>query len=379
MKTKTIKIASLLMALLMVLSMMAACGSKEAAPAEEPAEEATEEAAPESALGAPEVTNVKWNSGTSKNVLITIATDKGYFNDEGITIEEVPADENNSAMALLSSGKVDVVSNAGTSNPLDQISQGVDLTIFGGHMVQGAMPIIAKKGTTWNGVQDFVGKKVVANTSYFALTGAVMNLGEEKPLEAVEWIEGMDYPDALAMVERGEADYALQGTGNVQTCKESGTVDIVTWQGDIMPDYSCCRMVAQTEFVKNNPNTLKHIMVALLRAQAYYEANKEEAVKLHAAATEQTEDYVSAFMLDEHYKVNVDPLQDSVLRAWNILDATGFFKDKDDSVKIEDHINTSLYKEALDYAETTYGSEYPDFFKAQQEFFASNNTGTAKK
>ena len=372
---KSIKLLSIVMALLMVMSMVAACGSNEA-PAEAPAEEP---AAEESALGAPEVTTVKWNSGTSKNVLITIANEKGYFADEGITIEEVPADENNSAMALLASGKVDVVSNAGTSNPLDQISQGVDLTIFGGHMVQGAMPIIAKKGTEWHGVEDFVGKKVVANTSYFALTGAVMNTGVENPLEAVEWIEGMDYPDALAMVERGEADYALQGTGNVQTCKESGTVDIVTWQGDIMPDYSCCRMVAQTDFVKNNPNTLKHVMVALLRAQAYYEANKEEAVKLHAAATEQTEEYVSAFMLDEHYKVNVDPLEDSVLRAWNILDATGFFKDKDDSVKIEDHINTALYKEALDYAEATYGSEYPDFFKAQQEFFASNNTGTAKE
>ena len=368
---KSIKLLSIVMAILMVMSMVAACGSNEA-PAEEPAAE-------ESALGAPEVTTVKWNSGTSKNVLITIANEKGYFADEGITIEEVPADENNSAMALLASGKVDVVSNAGTSNPLDQISQGVDLTIFGGHMVQGAMPIIAQKGTEWHGVEDFIGKKVVANTSYFALTGAVMNTGVENPLEAVEWIEGMDYPDALAMVERGEADYALQGTGNVQTCKESGTVDIVTWQGDIMPDYSCCRMVAQTDFVKNNPNTLKHVMVALLRAQAYYEANKEEAVKLHAAATEQTEEYVSAFMLDEHYKVNVDPLQDSVLRAWNILDATGFFKDKDDSVKIEDHINTALYKEALDYAEATYGSEYPDFFKAQQEFFASNNTGTAKE
>ena len=372
---KSIKLLSIMMALLMVMSMVAACGSNEA-PAEEPAEEP---AAEESALGAPEVTTVKWNSGTSKNVLITIANEKGYFADEGITIEEVPADENNSAMALLASGKVDVVSNAGTSNPLDQISQGVDLTIFGGHMVQGAMPIIAQKGTEWHGVEDFIGKKVVANTSYFALTGAVMNTGVENPLEAVEWIEGMDYPDALAMVERGEADYALQGTGNVQTCKESGTVDIVTWQGDIMPDYSCCRMVAQTDFVKNNPNTLKHVMVALLRAQAYYEANKEEAVKLHAAATEQTEEYVSAFMLDEHYKVNVDPLEDSVLRAWNILDATGFFKDKDDSVKIEDHINTALYKEALDYAEATYGSEYPDFFKAQQEFFASNNTGTAKE
>ena len=68
---KFFKLVSILMVLLMALSMMAACGSKEEATTEESKEETTEE----DALGAPEVTTVKWNSGTSKNVLITIATD----------------------------------------------------------------------------------------------------------------------------------------------------------------------------------------------------------------------------------------------------------------------------------------------------------------
>ena len=77
-----------------------------------------------------------------------------------IKLEEVPATANASAMTLLSTGMVDVVSNAGTSNPLQQIAAGVDLTIFGGHMMTGAMPIIAKKGVKWNGVQDLVGKFV---------------------------------------------------------------------------------------------------------------------------------------------------------------------------------------------------------------------------
>ena len=54
-------------------------------------------------------------------------------------------------------------------------------------------------------------------------------------------------------------------------------------------------------------------------------------------------------------------------------------KNKAEGIDINDHINTSLYKEALDYAQSTYGEEYPDFFEAQQEFFASNNTGTAKE
>ena len=144
--------------------------------------------------------------------MLTIAEKKGYFEEVGIQLVEVPATAVMSAMGLLSAGMVDVVSNAGTSNPLQQIAAGVDLTIFGGHMMTGAMPIIAKKGTEWHGVKDLVGKKFACNPSYFALTGAVMDLGYEKPLEALEWIVIPNYNDALAAVLKGEVDYALQGT-----------------------------------------------------------------------------------------------------------------------------------------------------------------------
>ena len=71
---------------------------------------------------------VKWNYGTSGNVLVTIAEEKGYFEDEGIQIDPVEANANADAMTLLATGKVDVVSNAGTSNPLQQIASGVDIS-----------------------------------------------------------------------------------------------------------------------------------------------------------------------------------------------------------------------------------------------------------
>ena len=134
-----------------------------------------------------ELTTVKWNYGSSGNVLVTIAEEEGYFEDEGIKIEPVEATQNMDAMALLAAGKVDVVSNAGTSNPLQQIAQGVDLTIFGGHMVEGCMPVIAKAGTEWNGIESFIGESVAVNPSYFAFTGAVMDLGYDNPLDVVDW------------------------------------------------------------------------------------------------------------------------------------------------------------------------------------------------
>lgn len=326
---------------------------------------------------APEQSVVKWNCGTSGNVLLTIAEDKGYLEDEGISIEYVQANANADAMTLLATGKVDVVSNSGTSNPLQQIASGVDLTIFGGHMIEGCMPVVAKKGAEWNGIESFIGKKVAVNPSYFAFTGAVMDLGYDNPLEVVDWEIYTDYNDALAAVTRGDVEYALMGTGqnlSVQEMAANGEIDIVSYQSEIMENYSCCRMEAQTKWVNDNPNTVKAIIRALLRAQAYYEDNKDEAVKLHAGKIEATEEYVAAYMLDdEHYFVSVDPLKNSVIRAWEILDKTGFLDEKAKEINIEDHLNTTLYEEALSQAAELYGDEAPEFYEEAKAFFEEND------
>jgi len=357
------RLVSLMLVLVMALGLVA-CGAKTEEPADDVAAEETE------------LTTVKWNYGGSGNVLVTIANEKGYFAEEGIQFEKVDATQNMDAMALLAAGKVDVVSNAGTSNPLQQIAQGVDITVFGGHMVEGCMPVIAKAGTEWNGIESFVGETVAVNPSYFAFTGAVMDLGIDNPLEAVEWKVYSSYPDALAAVINGEVKYALQGTQDnygLQELVEAGEIEIVSYQSEIMENYSCCRMVANTTWVNENPDTVKAIIRALLRAQSYYEANKEEAVELHAALIGQEVDYVAAYMMDEeHYFVNADPLKNGVVRAWEILDATGYLGE-DCDVNIEDHINTTLYEEALAEATEKYGAEAPEFYEAQAKFFEENN------
>lgn len=359
------KIFSMLLVLSMTLA-MAGCGGQEGGAAPE------EEAATKK--GELETDVIKWNCGTSGNVLLTIAEEKGYFKDVGLTIEYVSADANADAMTMLATDKVDVVSNSGTSNPLQQIGAGVDLTIFGGHMVTGCMPVVAKKGTTWNGIEDLIGKKFACNPSYFAFTGALMDAGYDNPLEEVEWVSYTDYNDALAAVVRGEVDYALMGTGQNYTVQNMDEVDILCYQSDIMPNYSCCRMESKTEYLEKNPNTIKAAMKALLRAQSYYEKNKEEAVTLHAKKINADEEYVAAYMMDDkHYNVSVDPLKNSVVRAWDILDKTGFLNEKAKDIDILDHVNTELYEEALKEAEEEYGKDDSAFYDKMQTFYDENN------
>lgn len=317
---------------------------------------------------------VRWNYGNSGNLMVILAEEKGYFNDEGISIEEIPATNNADAMTLLSTGQVDVASNAGTSNPLQQIASGVDLTIFGGHMVDGSMPIIALKGTEWNRVESLIDKKFACNPSYFALTGAVMELGYEDPLSALEWITYDDYNDAIAAVVQGEVDYALLGTGHNYQAKNMEEIEIVAYQGDVMENYSCCRLVAQSDFIKDNPNTVKGIMKALIRAQAYYESNKEETTALVTETIDVTEEYVDAYIYNEDYIVHSDPLKNPVVRAWDILNKTGFLSENAQEIDILDHVNIDIYKTALDEVIEVYGDQDPEFYDSMLSFYEENNS-----
>ena len=320
-----------------------------------------------------EETVVKWNYGTSGNVLVTIAEQKGFFKDEGIKIEPVFATENADALSLLASDKVDVVSNAGTSNPLQQISAGVDLTIFGGHMLNGAMPVIAKKGTKWNGITDLVGKKAAINPQYYAFTGALMDAGVKDPLKEVDWVQITKYNDAMAAVVRGDVDYALLGTQQNQAVKNMKDIEVVTYQSDVMPNYSCCRLVTKTKYINENPDTIKAILRALIRAQQYYESNKEEAVHMLAKQIKADDAFVAAYMLDEHYDVHIDPLKKGVIRAWDILGKTNFLDAKAKTINIEDKINTDLYKQALEETKEKYGKEDPKFYESLEKFFEEND------
>jgi len=288
----------------------------------------------------PETSVIRWNWGTSGNVLVVIAQERGYFEEYGITIENVPATAIADAMTLLIGDQVDIVSNSGTAGPLQRIAAGVDLVSFGGHMVTGAMPVIALAGTEWNGVESLIGSRFAARPSFFAFTGAIMDLGYDNPLDVLEWVVHPSYPDAFAALLRGDVDYALMGTGQNYLVQNTPEVEIVSWHSEVMPNYSCCRLVANRHFVENNPITIRLMFQALIRAQYWFENNRNESVVLLAGRVGVPEDFVASFMLnEERYVLSTDPLKNATVRAWNILEVTGFLDEEAAQIDILNHIN----------------------------------------
>ena len=161
------RMLSLLLALAMVLG-LAACSGGGSEPTSAPTPSETADAAAQESSASeteteeevPETTVIRWARGNSGNAMVTVAKKLGYFDEVGLTVEEIPLDATADAFAALAAGQVDVLSNYGTNQPLQYIATGEDVVIFGGHMITGCMPIIAKAGTEWNGIEDFVGRPI---------------------------------------------------------------------------------------------------------------------------------------------------------------------------------------------------------------------------
>ena len=358
------RVVSVLLAMVMTLS-LAACGSKAEEPKKEEEVKQEETKETENKL-VPEDDEIVWAQGLSGNAFVTIANKFGYFEELGLNVKEIPLDAGQ--LQGVVDGQVDIASNSGTNGPLQMIAAGDDMAIIGGFMLEGCMPIIAKEGVVWNGPTDFVGKKVGGSPTTYAITHHIAEAGYDLN-EDIEWVPFDNDADKIAAILNGEIDYAIMGTGRMYMCKNTDGIAILSYCDDETPNYSCCRMVARKSWVEENPNTVKLLDQALLRAQSYFETHREEVAKMMAEQLNADLEYVEAYMMEEeHYEINVATVKKTVIDNWHFLREQGLIPDLDDSV-IEEATYNDLYKEALDAGYEAYYDENPEFWDRMQAFY----------
>ena len=306
------------------------------------------------------------------HILNAIAEQQGYLEAEGIRVEYVYAENDAETFQALENGAIDILSNSGTNLPLQRIGEGQDLTIFGGYMLTGCMPVIARVETEWNGIEDLIGKTVAFEPNLYPLTGPLLDLGYD-PLKDIHWLETENQIDRIAAVENGTADFALVGTSLNFEVNTNPNVKICTYASDVLPSYSCCRIAAQTSWLKAHPNTARALLKAWIRAMAYYDSHHDETIAAIAKITDQEEALLRAYIDNPHFNLNIDPIKNSVVRAWNYLIALGIFEKEVSQIDINDHINTELYKQALDACQEQYGDENPSFYEEMQTQYARFN------
>lgn len=209
------KIISITLAALLTLSLVA-CGSAEApAPAEEaPAEEvATEEAATEEAVAEepaaePITLNVAYMPNYAALWAVTTADKKGYFAEEGITINLVEFSDGPTEIAAMESGSIDVSYIGPGAHKL--CSTG-DAQIFLIQQLGDADCVIGFKSKGVEKLEDLKGKKVAYASGTSSET--ILNLAL----------------DSVGLTTDDLELYDME-TSNMVTAAVSGSVDAVaTW------------------------------------------------------------------------------------------------------------------------------------------------------
>lgn len=357
-KNMLIRLPALMMTVVLVM-LMAACGGSQ-----DGSQPETDDSK--------DVAVVKLAFYPHGHVLNVIAEDQGYLEEEGIKVQYVKVDTDEDVFKGIDKGTIDIASNSGTNLPLERIAAGQDLTIFGGYLLTGCMPIFAKEDTEWKGIESLIGKKVAFEPNLYCITGPLHDKGYD-PIKQIDWYETDSQEERIKAVKDGKADYALVGTQLNNEVNTDPELKVCTYASDVLPEYSCCRVVASTEWVNNNPDTAKALLRAWIRALAYYDGHHDEAVTLLVAATGQSEEFIRAYLDNPHCDINVDPMRSAVDRAWKYMDELGLLGASASKISIDDHINTDLYKEALDECQEKYGSDNPKFYERMQGQYARNN------
>ncbi len=322
----------------------------------------------DAAKTAAETPTVRLGTTNDGHIFNAIADAQGYLTEEGVNVEVSVFSSSDDAFQALFSGKVDVLSNNGTNLPLTHIASGQDLTIYAGYMITGCMPIIAKAGTKWNGVEDLLGKTIACSGNEYAVFGPLYDAGHS--MDEVTTVVLSNHADRVEAVRSGKADYAICGTSQNYNISQIDEVEVMCYCSDITPNYSCCRVASPQKFLNENAEGVTAMLRAWLRAQAWYEQNKDATAELVVKQTGSTVEYVHAYMDNEHYRLNLDPYRTSVERAWNWMGEMGLFPDTASSIKIDEHIDTKLYKAALDACTEKYAGQNPEFYTKMNSIYA---------
>ena len=320
---------------------------------------------------------------TSGQVFQFIAEKHGFNKEEGIEVEMAWLSNLSDAASALAAGQVDILSTYGTGGPLTQIANGQDFNMFAGYMIIGETPVFGKPeteyvdldsfrgkkiGITRGGTPDIVLKGILYDNGYSFTYGGTTIVGDENDPDMIEFLEYKKNTDVLQAVAKGEVDFGATATGYQIQARDLG-LEVKMWPDELWPNHSCCRMLCTNEYLANNEEALYRLLRSYLRAEEYMQDNMEEVSDLVVENLDLTKETADSFVLSPHMKYDTDPYTNSVKKMWDKMANFGYLTVGD--INIDEHLNSSIYKRALE----SLIEDYPDsqFFKDKLVQFNENN------
>ncbi|BCS54122.1 ABC transporter substrate-binding protein [Geobacter sp. SVR] len=305
--------------------------------------------------------------------LYFVAKEKGYFKEEGVDVELFQFGSAAEGMAALKAEKLDV-GTFGTTAPLLFISKGSDFTFFGGMMI-GGQAIVARPERlaelSGNDLKIFKGKKiglVKLSTGDVVFKGALKKAGIDYKKD-VTFVEFGSAAAVAEAVKKGAVDAGLLWPPHFSLAEKNSGLKVAHYIEEFYPKYTCCRIVAPTKSLNENKDVHRRFLAALIRAYKFYKTNPEETVQIYTKSLKIDEEIVrNETYVNKVAESNPDPLRKGILDFWQHIRDAGYIPQ---DYAIDKHINTDIYKQALDSVVKRYPKE--KVYQEMLTFYKKNN------
>lgn len=284
------------------------------------------------------------------HLLYFVAQEEGYFKDEGLDVNLVLFNENNSELAALESGKIDVGA-FGSSELVTFLGDGHDITVFGGAMIAGHGLIVKPelvKGipeSDWS-LDLLKGKNIGVegvDSGHIVYRSALKKLGLENDVEFKVFADGADAYNSL---KSNDIDAAILYSPYRILAEDEGYV-ILSNSGKVegYEDHVCCRQAALTSTLEKEPDTYTAFLRSLIRAYRFYQENPDKTIDDLAKYVDVDKESLKKDTYEYDSQIaNPDPDIVGMNNFYDALLDTGFIKEFD----ISAGLSSELYDKALE-------------------------------
>lgn len=337
---------------------------------------------------------VSFMTGNIRIAVNILALEKGYFAEEGVTVEPVNIGGQDALTAINGSDDQLDILNTGFVPDLQAIGSGYDITVIGGTAVEGGA-IIAKSGNTaaYQDVDKIINIDAVIsaklgfvrNESSWVVTRQYLldNGVSEEMIAAIEE-EGSGnisyYQDETAVaqaVQKGEVDLGFLPLEYALLYGDAYELEVVTPAGALQENYVCCREVTSSAKLAAKKDAFVAYETARIRAFEYYKQGEtDEAVRKDVVDTVvnysgKEADYVETYLYGGVTKYATDPNEKGIVKYVEAAVNSGLLSSAGidfGTYDITQNIDTSAYAQAInDLVEREPENEFYAQLKTQFE------------
>jgi NitT/TauT family transport system substrate-binding protein len=219
---------------------------------------------------------------------VIIAERKGYFKDEGLTVEIAAFSGGSKALEALMGGSLDLVSGA-YSHTIDMAAKGQKLVeVVEQIRCPGFAVLLSKrKMAGYKGIKDLKGLNIgvsAPGSSTHEVLDYILNKNGVNPND-VQIIGVGTSSGAVAAMRAGEIDAIISSDPVLTVLTNAGdATDIIDMRNPKNSDtvfggpYPEASVYATAKFVKNNPNTTQAVVNAVVRAERWMAKSTPEQI-----------------------------------------------------------------------------------------------------